>query len=85
MALQTDDCDIRDVRFFMSAGDNGDFYASMIEYPKSKDKDLKVIHYRMSMSGGNAHRHPEVQRAFVNLYREMEKAGLNKHPRSEKQ
>lgn len=85
MALQTDDCDIRDVRFYMEHGGNGDFYINLIEYPiegKAIRVDFQYINYRMAMSGGNAPH--EVKTAFVALYRAMEAAGLNNHPKNEK-
>lgn len=79
MALKTDDCDIRDVRFYMDAGGNGDFYINLVEYPKDENIDnMKAINYRMTMSGGYAPH--EVKMAFVALYRAMEAAGLNNHP-----
>lgn len=77
MALKTDDCDIRDVRFFMQAGGNGDYYCTMIEYDERGTMKSR-LDYRMAMSGGQAPH--EVKMAFVNLYREMEKANLNDHP-----
>ncbi len=88
MALQTDDCDIRDVHFYMEHGGNGDFYINLIEYPKPESSQgsdtLKAINYRMAMSGGATSHHHEVRMAFVALYRAMEEAGLNKHPREDK-
>jgi hypothetical protein len=84
MALETDDCDLRDVHFYMDIGGNGDYYLNLVEYPmpeSSSGSDVfKAINYRMAMSGGFAHNYPEVKTAFVNLYLEMEKAGLNRHP-----
>lgn len=85
MAIQTDDCDIRDVRFYMDAGGNGDYYINLVEYENEKeDKGLfkASINYRMAMSGGNAPH--EVKMAFAALYRAMEKAGLNNHPKDDK-
>jgi hypothetical protein len=82
MAIKTDDCDIRDVRFYMTLGGNGDYYLTLIEYPMPEStmgSDVfKIIDYRMAMSGGFTHRYYEVREAFVNLYRVMEKYGLNK-------
>jgi hypothetical protein len=78
MALKTDDCDIRDVRMFMEAGGNGDFYINLLQYD---DVGLKRINYRMAMSGGYAPH--EVRMAFVALYRAMESAGLNTHPKDD--
>ena len=84
MALTTDDCDIRDVKFYMTAGGNGDFYITLLEYPipesTTTNNTFKIIDYRMAMSGGATSHHPEVRKAFVELYRAMESAGLNKHP-----
>lgn len=81
MALKTDDCDIRDVYFQMMVGGNGDYYISLYEYPKpDSDDEFKLVNYRMAMSGGFTTNHPEVRTAFVNLFRAMEEAGLNKHP-----
>lgn len=80
MALKTDDCDIRDVRFYMDAGGNGDYYINLVEYDKEEDF-VKNINYRMAMSGGNAPH--EVKMAFVALYRAMEAAGLNNHPKDD--
>ncbi len=87
MALLTDDCDLRDVRFYMDVGGNGDYYINLLEYPKpdssSGSDKFKMINYRMAMSGGATSHHPEVREAFVALYRAMEKAGLNKHPKED--
>ena len=84
MAIKTDDCDMRDVRFYMSLGGNGDYYLTLVEYPMPESTmgsdHFKMIDYRMAMSGGNTHNHYEVRRAFVELFRAMEKAGLNNHP-----
>lgn len=87
MALQTDDCDIRDVRMQMLFGGNGDYYLTLFEYPKPESTlgsdQFKMINYRMAMSGGFASQYPEVKKAFVELYRAMEAAGLNHHPRDD--
>lgn len=82
MAIKTDDSDIRTVFFYMDHGGNGDFYINLIEYPKDENIDhSKHVNYRMAMSGGNAPH--EVKMAFVALYRAMEKAGLNNHPKDD--
>ena len=85
MALQTDDCDIRDVRMFMQVGGNGDYYINLIEYPKDYPDNQKGIvqrlNMRVAMSGGNAPH--EVKMAFVDLYRTMEAAKLNNHPKDD--
>ena len=80
MAIKTDDCDIRDVRMYMDVGGNGDYYINLIEYD-SELKLSKAINYRMAMSGGNAPH--EVKMAFVALYRAMQKAELNNHPKDD--
>ena len=80
MALQTDDCDIRDVRFYMENGGNGDYYLNLIEF----DKDgvyVKSLNMRVAMSGGNAPH--EVKMKVAELFKELEKAGLNEHPLNE--
>lgn len=82
MAIKTDDCDIRDVRFYMELGGNGDYYINLVEYDK-EENFVKNINYRMSMSGGSTSHHHEVRIAFVALYRAMEAAGLNKHPKDD--
>jgi hypothetical protein len=82
MALKTDDCDIRDVRFYMDHGGNGDYYINLLEYDEH-GKYLKGINYRMAMSGGFTSSHTEVRLAFAALYRAMEAAGLNNHPHSD--
>jgi hypothetical protein len=77
MALQTDDCDIRDVQFYMESGGNGDYYLNLIEFDRN-GKYLKSIPQRISMSGGNAPH--EVKMKVAELFRAMEAAGLNEHP-----
>jgi hypothetical protein len=79
MALKTDDCDIRDVRFYMDHGGNGDYYFNLVEY--EIDGCLKAINMRFAMSGGHAPH--EIKMAIANLYRLMEKAGLNNHPKDD--
>jgi hypothetical protein len=85
MAILTDDCDIREVYLQTSHGGNGDFYLSLYEYPNEKCSNssgkFHMINYRMAMSGGFTSKHPEVREAFVALFRAMEKAGLNEHPK----
>lgn len=86
MALKTDDCDIREVYMQTMAGGNGDYYITLYEYPNEKcsngSDEFKMLNYRMAMSGGFAKDYPEVKQAFVELFRAMEKAGLNEHPRN---
>jgi len=76
MALQTDDCDIRDVQFYMESGGNGDYYLNLIEF--ANGQFIKSIPHRISMSGGNAPH--EVKMKIAELFRAMEAAGLNEHP-----
>jgi len=83
MALQTDDCDIRDVKFYMDLGGNGDYYINLVEYPKadsisSPDK-ITHLNYRCAMSGGGAPH--KVKMAIFRLFQAMEEAGLNEYPR----
>jgi hypothetical protein len=80
MALITDDIDIRNVQMQTAVGNNGDYYLSLFEYPKTEFQKFKCIHYRMSMSGGFASHHPKVREAFVSLYRAMQEAGMNEPP-----
>ncbi len=87
MAILTDDQNAGEVHFWMESGGNGDFYINLLEDVKKigkgsvEIKDVRVrTTTRISTSGGNAHKHPNVILAVANLYREMEKAGLNKHP-----
>ncbi len=85
MALQTDDIDIRDVRLHVELGGNGDFYISLFEMNKPLfDRNGKLIkqntsiHTRISTSGGKAP--SEVKIAVAELYRALEKHGLNQNP-----
>lgn len=87
MAIKTDDCDLRDVYMQTIVGGNGDYYITLYEYPKpdaamGSDK-FKMVNYRMAMSGGFTSHYPEVREAFVALFRAMEKAGLNEHPKDD--
>lgn len=88
MALKTDDCDLRDVKFYTSLGGNGDYYITLLEYPKPESSqgsdEFKIINYRMAMSGGQTTSYSEVRNAMAELFRAMEKAGLNKHPLDDK-
>jgi hypothetical protein len=83
MALLTDDHDIRDVRFWMELGGNGDYYISLMEIGKrmSDGKTSVRVNTRISMSGGKAP--TQVKIAAANLFRAMEEAGLNKHPKDD--
>lgn len=80
MAILTDDCDIRDTKFWMEWGGNSDPYICLLETKRGTPIRLDV---RFAMSGGNTNRHPEVRNAIIALYRAMEAAGLNNHPKNE--
>jgi hypothetical protein len=80
MALLTDDCDITDCHFWMEWGGNGDPYIILMENtPK-----FKKLSFRFAMSGGNTNRHERVRKAVIELYRAMEEAKLNNHPKDDK-
>lgn len=83
MALLTDDCDLRDVSMRMETGGNGDYYLSLIQFHERGMICFKRMDIRFAMSGGNTHYHERVRKAIVELYRAMEEAGLNKHPKEE--
>lgn len=74
MALRTDDCDINDTYLQTLLGGNGDYY--IIIYDR-KDGTSKSV--RIATSGGQAP--VEVKVAAANLYRAMEAAELNEHPK----
>lgn len=80
MALLTDDCDLTDCSFYMEWGGNGDPYIILME---SKPK-FKKLAFRFAMSGGNTYKYDRVRKAIIELYRAMEEAGLNKHPKDDK-
>lgn len=82
MALLTDDQDIRDVRMYMEHGGNGDYYLTLVERRKMSHSSISnSINMRIATSGGNAP--TEVMLAAANLFRAMQAAGLNKHPRDD--
>lgn len=86
MAIKTDDCDIRDTTFWMEWGGNGDPYINLMEtkyFPKEDTPTSRPVRLicRFALSGGSTHKHPEVRAALIALYRAMEEAGLNKHPK----
>lgn len=85
MALLTDDCDLCDATFWMEHGGNGDFYINTMQNEHTHmGKKFQRINIRFAMSGGCISRYPDVAMAIVNLYREMDKAGLNQHPVQDK-
>ena len=75
MALHSDDSDIRPASMYMLLGGNGDYYITI----KTKDEDHRQVQQiagmRISTSGGNAP--TEVKIAVAELFRAMEKHGLN--------
>jgi hypothetical protein len=75
MALPTDDIDIRNVRLYMEAGGNGDYYLNLVE--QKEGQPPVRINMRISMSGGFAP--TEVKLAVAELFRAMDGAGLNEH------
>ncbi len=81
MALKTDDEDLRDVRFWMEVGGNGDYYLNLLEYPGKSNKEHKRINMRVAMSGGNAP--TDVKLAVAALWRAMEKHSLTPHPKED--
>ncbi len=85
MALRTDDIDIRDVRMFMDIGGNGDYYLNLVEMKKDCfDHKGELIEcnvltsMRLSTSGGYAPH--DVKMAIGELFRALEKHGLNNNP-----
>jgi len=81
MAILTDDCDIRDTKFWMEVGGNGDYYINTME---TKRDGICRHNVRFAMSGGNTNRHFRIRQAIVELYRAMEEAELNNHPHDDK-
>lgn len=85
MALLTDDCDLSDTKMYMTQGGNGDYYISLIQFTDSSlGKDFKKLDMRFAMSGGCISQYPEVAKCIWELYRAMEAAGLNNHPKDDK-
>lgn len=83
MALTTDDCDLSDTNMHMQVGGNGDYYLTLIQFNRGGKDDFKRLDMRFAMSGGCISRHPEVAKCIRELYRAMDKAGLNKHPKDD--
>ena len=75
MAIKSDDSDIRETWLTTEAGGNGDYYVNI--FRKEKDGNIRSDSVRISTSGGYTNKHKDVILAVANLYREMEKAGLN--------
>jgi hypothetical protein len=80
MAILTDDQDIRMVYLQTLHGGNGDYYIVLKQFDK-EGKYMGTMDYRCAMSGGNAP--TEVKLAVATLYRAMEAAGLNNHPKDD--
>ncbi len=78
MALLTDDMDITTAFFRVIPGENGGYYPEILY--KDKSGILKTVAVRVAMSGGNAP--TEVKLAVANLYRALDAAGLNDHPKN---
>lgn len=74
MALASDDSDIKKTWLRTFLGGNGDFYIEVIAENEEGFIESKAV--RVSTSGGYC-KDPEVKVAVANLYRAMEKAGLN--------
>ena len=81
MAILTDDRDIRDTSMFMQHGGNGDYYITLIQFNERGKPEFKRLDMRFAMSGGCITDYPEVAKCIWQLYRAMEAAGLNKHPK----
>lgn len=73
MALLSDDCDVKEVYMRTMLGGNGDYY---LELTLDEHGDRISICTRIS-TGGNAP--SEVKIAMAELFRAMEKHGLNEY------
>lgn len=80
MAIETDDCDIRDTKFWMDLGGNGDYYLNLMETTKN---GIVRLNTRVSMSGGNTTKSLRVRLAIAELYKAMQEAGFNNHPKDD--
>ena len=58
-------------------------YLNLIQFTERGEEDFKLLSIRFAMSGGCISKHPEVAKCIWELYRAMEAAGLNKHPKDE--
>ena len=74
MAIKSDDSDIRKTWFRTDLGGNGDFYLQIISEDEEGVREIRGV--RVSTSGGYT-KDSDVKVAVANLYRAMEKAGLN--------
>lgn len=89
MSLQTDDIDIRDVRLWIDAGGNGDYYINLMEIGKklhNGNGELSpqniALSTRICLSGGKPT--TRIRLAVAELYRALEEAGFNEHPNNDK-
>lgn len=73
MALESDDMDIREGWLETYLGGNGDYYIAIVS--RAPEGHLVRSSVRISTSGGKAP--TDVKIAAANLYRAMEKHGLN--------
>ncbi len=76
MALLTDDMDIETTYLRVLLGGNGDYYPQIMWVDDDGIRHFKGM--RISTSGGNAP--TDVKIAIAELYRALEKHGLNEHP-----
>jgi hypothetical protein len=74
MAIKSDDSDIRKTWLRTALGGNGDYYIEVVSENEEGIKESKAV--RVSTSGGYT-KDVEVKIAVANLFRAMEKAGLN--------
>lgn len=74
MAIKSDDSDIRKTWLRTALGGNGDYYIEVVSENEEGIKESKAV--RVSTSGGYT-KDVDVKIAVANLFRAMEKAGLN--------
>jgi hypothetical protein len=74
MAIKSDDSDIEKTWFRTLLGGNGDYYLQVVFEDENGVKKSKGV--RVSTSGGYT-KDSDVKVAVANLFRAMEKAGLN--------
>lgn len=74
MAIKSDDSDIQKTWLRTALGGNGDYYIEVVSENEQGLKESKSV--RISTSGGYT-KDSDVKVAVANLFRAMEKAGLN--------
>lgn len=79
MALLSDDQDLKIAYFRIETGGNGDYYPQI--YYIDENGLYHSVGTRVAMSGGNAP--TDVKLAVVELYRALEKHGLNNRPQDD--